>query len=83
MDKPLCRLCGVRHFLSSPHVFPDIVHEDNPIFREKPEKKIEPAAGKPTIRQKRKVKKKSKKKPFDRNKYQRDLMRKRRKEGKA
>ena len=83
MDKPLCRLCNVRHFSSSPHVFKDIVNEE--AKRPSPEKqvkatqevpeKIEPAAAKP--------KRKPKVKGFDRVKYQRDYMRKRRAEGKA
>ena len=84
MDKPLCPLCKTKHY-GNDHKLPDEVGEAVDLterqlkmpkraggFSEEAEKKFEPAADK------RKTGKK-----FDKVAYQRNLMRKRRAEGKA
>jgi len=77
-DKPLCPVCNVSHHLSSPHIFP--YDESAPIAKEawdnlKPKKAVTEIKAKPPAEGCPKC--------LARVVYQRELMKKRRAEGKA
>ena len=77
MDKPLCKLCKTKHWKNEPCVFPDLVPEDSPeaaAIDALIQKHVPEASDQPTSAELRAAYDKHK----ARNRYQRDLMRKRR-----